>query len=226
MKLRDALMNLAITAALVLVIALVAMVLKRSRPAVPKAIPVSQAGPGPASYDGGKPVLEIFEVLDRAELIETRANEADTLRFRVGAEENVFVLYFIDAVDASLTHPQRVNEQARWFGGVTTQQVVETGAEALQFVRDLLAIKPYQVLTRWERVPNTTRYYALVRVEIEPGKLVYLADLLMRAGYARIGGVTTYLPEDSRSETDYLLSLKKLGDQAREDKAGMWSKAR
>lgn len=222
MKLRDALLNLAITAALVLVIVLVALVLKRSRPAVPKAIPVTPGGV--ASYDGGKPVKEVFEILPQAELIETRANEADTLRFRVGAEEHVLVLYFIDAVDASLTHPQRVNDQARWFGGVSTQRVVEAGVEALQFVRDLLVSKPYEVLTRWERVPNTSRYYALVRVEIEPGRRVYLADLLMRAGYARIGGVTTYLPEDSRSETDYLLNLKKLGDQAREARLGVWAK--
>lgn len=222
MKLRDALMNLAITAALVLVIVLVALVLKRSQPSVPKAIPVNPAGA--ASYDGGKPVLEMFEALQHAELIETRANEADTLRFRIGPEEHVFVLYFIDALDASLTHPQRVNDQARWFGGATSQQIVDSGLEALQFVRDLLAAKPFEVLTRWERVPNTTRYYALVRVEIEPGKRVYLADLLMRAGYARIGGVTTFLPDDSRTETDYLLNLKKLGEQARTARAGIWAK--
>lgn len=224
MKLRDALMNLAITAALVLVMALVALVLKRSRPPAPKAIPVSQPG---AAYDqGGKPVLEIFEVLPQAELVETRANEADTLRFRAGQEEFVFVLYFIDALESTPTHPQRIRDQSNWFGGASDRQIIETGAEALDYVRSLLASKPFLVLTRWERVPNSMRYYALVRVEIEPGRQVYLADLLMRAGYARIGGVTTHLPSDSRSQTDYLLDLKKLGDQARAAKAGIWAKAR
>lgn len=225
MKLRDALLNLAITAVLVLVIVLVALVLKRSRPPAPKAIPVNPAD-APAYDRGARPVLEIFEALDRAELIESRANEADTLRFRIGQEEHVFTLYFIDAVETTLTHSQRIREQARWFGNVTDPEIVEAGAEALAYVHDLLARQPFLVLTRWERVPNSTRYYALIRVEIEPGRHVYLADLLMRAGYARISGVTTSLPNDSRNETDYLLGLKKLGDEARAAKLGIWKRAR
>jgi hypothetical protein len=178
MKLRDALMNLAITATLVLVIVLVALVLKRSRSTVPKAIPVNPATLAVADRNA-RPVRETFEILDKTSLVETRANEADTLRLRDGAEEHIFVLYFVDAIEASPSHPQRINDQARWFGGVSDSLLLETGVEALNYVRDLLASRPFQVLTRWERVPNSTRYYALIRVELQPGRLVYLADLLM-----------------------------------------------
>jgi endonuclease YncB( thermonuclease family) len=221
MKLRDALMNLAITAVLVLVIVLVALVLKKSKAAVPKAIPVNPANLT-ITDQNARPVRETFELLDKTTLVETRANEADTLRFRTGADENIFVLYFVDAIEASSSHPQRINEQARWFGNVNDRLLVETGVEALNYVRDLLKSRPYQVLTRWEQVPNSTRYYALIRVEIQPGKGVYLADLLMQAGYARVQGVTTPLPNDSRDEVAYMLELKKHGDRARANKAGIW----
>ncbi len=221
MKLRDALMNLAITAALVLVIVLVALVLKRSKSAVPRAIPVTPAQATLIDRNA-RPVRETFEILDKTTLVETRANEADTLRFRDGHEEHILVLYFVDAIEASPSHPQRVNDQARWFGNVSDQILIETGVEALNYVRDLLNSRPYQVLTRWERVPNSTRYYALIKVEIQPGKAVYLADLLMQAGYARVHGVTTALPNDQRDEVAYMLELKKLGERARANKAGIW----
>jgi endonuclease YncB( thermonuclease family) len=221
MKLRDALMNLAITAVLVLVIVLVALVLKKSKAAVPKAIPVNPANLT-ITDQNARPVRETFELLDKTTLVETRANEADTLRFRTGADENIFVLYFVDAIEASSSHPQRINEQARWFGNVNDRLLVETGVEALNYVRDLLKSRPYQVLTRWEQVPNSTRYYALIRVEIQPGKGVYLADLLMQAGYARVQGVTTPLPNDARDEVAYMLELKKHGERARTNKAGIW----
>jgi hypothetical protein len=76
-------MNLAITAALVLVIVLVALVLKRSKSAVPRAIPVTPAQATLIDRNA-RPVRETFEILDKTTLVETRANEADTLRFRDG----------------------------------------------------------------------------------------------------------------------------------------------
>ena len=83
MKLRDAMLNLAITAVLVLIIVLVAVVLKRSRQQeVPKAIPISEADVSGLDL-GSKPVRPTFLAIPDAVLIETRANEADTLRMKV-----------------------------------------------------------------------------------------------------------------------------------------------
>jgi hypothetical protein len=44
----------------------------------------------------------------------------------------------------------------------------------------------------------------------------------MQAGYARVQGVTTPLPNDARDEVAYMLELKKHGDRARTNKAGIW----
>lgn len=226
MPLRDTLLNLAITCVLVLIVVLVAILLKESRPLPAAAVPVTVA-PLTSEQPGGSAVLPEFKIYPKARLIESRTNEADTLRIKVSEteDEHVFVLYFVDALDASLTHPQRVQEQGRYFG-VSSQRAVEEGQRAMQYVTQLLKDKPFTVMTRWEEVPGLSRFYALVLVEFSPGKQAYLADLLVQKGYARVAGVTTNLPSDPRSLNDYALELQALRKQAEQRKVGIWAASR
>ena len=151
MPLRDTLLNLAITCVLVLIIVLVAVLLKESRPDPLPALPVgvAQLPPG-QSLENGPAALPEFKVFPKARFIESRTNEADTLRIKVSdtEEEQVFVLYFVDALDASWTHPQRVQEQARYFD-VSGEKVVSEGLKATQYVTQLLKDRPFSVMTRW-----------------------------------------------------------------------------
>jgi endonuclease YncB( thermonuclease family) len=225
MPFRDTLLNLAITCVLVLIIVLVAILLKESRPAPLQALPVMMAQV-PAGQASRAPLPE-FKIFPKAKLIESRANEADTLRIKVSdtEDEHIFVLYFVDAPDISLTHPQRVQEQGRYFG-VSSQRVIEEGQRAANYVTQLLKQQPFTVMTRWEEVPGLSRYYALILVEISPGKQVYLADLLVQQGYARVAGVTSSLPADSRSINDYALELQELRRRSQQSKAGIWAASR
>lgn len=226
MQFRESLLNLAITCVVVLIVALVAVLLKESRGKPPAAIPVTVYGN--AGVDTGvapaRPVSERFLAFSNAVFVDSRANEADTLRLRLGDEENVFVLYFVDALEATGSSPQLIADQARWFGGVSQQTVVDYGVEAAGFVADLLKTKPFSLLTRWERVPNSTRYYAMVVVETEPGNRVYLADLLLAKGYGRIHGVMTAMPEGAKPVEDYLQDAKSLARKAMERRLGVWAK--
>lgn len=225
MPLRDTLLNLAITCVLVLIIVLVAILLKESRPDALPALPVGVAQVPPGQNADGSPApLPEFKVFPKARFIESRTNEADTLRIKVSdtEEEHVFVLYFVDALDASWTHPQRVQEQARYFG-VSGEKVVSEGQKATQYVTQLLKDRPFSVMTRWEQVPERSRFYALILVEHTPGSWVYLADLLVQQGFARVAGVTTSLPSDARSLNDYALELQALRKQAEQQKAGIWA---
>lgn len=226
MPFRDTLLNLAITCVLVLIIVLVAVLLKESRPLPLQALPVSvaQLPPGQTLSDAGRAPLPTFKIFPKCKLIESRANEADTLRIKVSdtEDEHIFVLYFVDAPDISLTHPQRVQEQARYFG-VSSQRVTEEGQRAALYVSQLLKEHPFTVMTRWEEVPGLSRYYALILVEISPGKQVYLADLLVQQGFARVAGVTSPLPADARSISDYALELQELRRRAQQSKAGIWA---
>lgn len=227
MPLRDTLLNLAITCVLVLIVVLVAILLKESRPLPLPAVPVGVAqlppGQGSVTTTTNAPLPE-FKVYPRPRLIESRTNEADTLRIKVSdtEDEHVFVLYFVDALDTSLTHPQRVQEQGRYFG-VTSQRAVEEGQRAASYVTKLLKDRPFTVMTRWEEVPGLSRFYALVLVDMGAGKWVYLADLLVQQGFARVAGVTTSLPSDTRSLNEYALELQALRKQAEQRKAGIWA---
>lgn len=227
MEFRETLLNLAITAALVLVVVLGGILIKESRGPVKPAVPVKVAGlPGQTLPDEGgvpKDVADRFLVFPNPLLVESRANEADTLRIRSGKEEHIFVLYFVDALEATMNHPQRVAEQGRYFNNATNKMITDTGAEAAAYVADLLKKNHFNVFTRWERVPNTVRYYAIVYVE-QPGGPVRLADLLMRKGYARVQGVTTELPGGRPDVPGYLAELQSLARKARDTKSGIWAR--
>jgi len=229
MSLRETIFTLAIASAVVLGVVVVGLIARGPRKEPVQAIPVKVAGiPGQTLPDeGGRPkeVSEQFQIFPRPELVESRANEADTLRVRSGQEEHIFVLYFVDALETTENHPQRVAEQARYFMVKDVETITRTGREAAAFVADVLKRKPFNVLTRWERVPNTLRYYAIIVVEGDDGRPVYLADLLMRRGYARVSGVDTFLPGDARDVPTYMAELQSLARKARETKSGIWGKA-
>lgn len=226
MPFRETLLNLAITAVLVLIVVLAGILLKESRPGPVAAIPVHLADVSKAGGNSPAPreVTEQFEIFPHPELVASRANEADTLRIKIKGEEFIFVLYFVDALEASMNHPQAVAEQGRYFGNASDKTITDAGAEAAAFVTDLLTTHRFNVLTRWEHVANTVRYYALIIVELEPGKPVYLADLLVKKGYARVAGITIDLPADSRDTATYMVELQALAKKAKETKSGVWAK--
>lgn len=238
MATRDAISNFFITLVALFFMVLLGMMLKAryrlpsevaaSAP-VPKAIPIAMATtpetaniPVARAYKSGE-----FWVLPNPELIVSRGNEPDTLRIKSGEKEDVFALYFIDAVEASWTHPRRVNEQAAFFGHAPTQRVLEAGSTALAYVTQLLRTHKFTVYTKWGRVPESERFYALITVETTKGvNEEDLGELLVRKGYAMpVGQVTSSLPFAGRSVDAHLKILRKAADQARADHAGLWAHA-
>jgi len=221
-------LNLAITAVLVLVIVLGGIMLRETKSKVVPAVKVPVAGvPGQTTPDEGgvpKEKVERFQILPSPVLVDSRANEADTLRIRYGNEEHIFVLYFADALETTMNHPQLVAEQGRYFGKVADKTILEVGREAAEYVAQLLKDHHFNVLTKWERVPNTVRYYAIIKVQM-PGGPVYLADLLIRKGYAYVHGIPTELPDDNRDLPTYAVEIRDLAIKARETKSGIWAKA-
>lgn len=226
MQLRETLLNLAITSVLVLIVALVAMLLRESRPGPVAAIPIAMAQPSSQNSVGSRELTPDFQPYADVSLVVSRSNEADTLRISVAGKEEVFRLYFVDALEATWTHPQRISEQSRYFGNASREDIVAMGEEAMRYVTMILSSRPFELRTRWEGVPNMSRYYGLIIVEMEPGNRVYLADLLMQNGFARLNGLTTYLPDDRRDVETYIHELQLLAREARTQRRGIWSRAR
>jgi endonuclease YncB( thermonuclease family) len=235
MATRDAISNFIITVVVLFFMVLLAMLLKgryrlpseaQSATVVPKAVPVAAAVdvtniPVARAYKSGE-----FWVLPKPQLVVSRGNEPDTLRIRSGEKEDVFVLYFVDAVEASWIHPKRVNEQATAFGHAPTQKVLETGSLALGFVTQLLRTHKFTVYTKWGRVPESERFYAFIMVETSSGKQEDLGEMLVRKGYALPSGqITSSVPIPGRSVDVHLKELRAGFAQAKADRNGLWSQA-
>ena len=184
---------------------------------VPKAVPVGQRIYEPRSYKSGA-----FWVLPHPKFVVARSNEADTLRIRSGPREDVFVLYGVDAAQPTLTHPKRVAAQAVYFGKVTEPKVLQVGAQALAWVTQLLTNHPFIVYTQWTKAPETERYYAFVRVQVD-GRQRDLGELLVEQGFAAPDGpAPDAVPEVGHTPPEYHRALQKCLARARAAGAGVW----
>lgn len=240
MEPRAAISNGIITIVVVFFMLMIGMVLKarykftsaeaanttsQTETSIPKAIPVAMAVQPeihqPRAYQQGD-----WWVLPNPQLVISRANEADTMRIRSGVKEDVFVLYFIDAPEVHPTRPKRLREQSTYYQNITAPQLLNSGQQARQFVTELLTTHPFTVYTKWGRVPDSERFYAMIRIEMQPGKTYDLGELLVRHGYAApTGQQTGNLPPDSDTpSTDaYLNKLSKALSSAKVARSGTWA---
>ncbi|QIF05303.1 hypothetical protein [Roseimicrobium sp. ORNL1] len=239
---RAAIHNGIITVVILFFMLLLAMLLKaryRLHKEPVKAIPVAEAVAAPKAVPVAVPLEGTDQVhqaraykqgewwvLPEPKLVPGRANEADTLRIRSGPREDVFVLYFIDAADLIASRPKRFREQSAFFQNASTDAMLAAGADAMTFVSNLLSKHRFKVYTKWERVPDTERYYGFVTVDLEDGKHFDLGELLVRKGYAApLGQQTSGLPAPLPKSDQYAAQLGKAMAVARSEHAGAWAKA-
>ena len=72
-------------------------------------------------------------------------------------------------------------------------------------------------------MPDTERFFAFVRVEID-GKQTDLGELLVRKGFAVPNGTPPdVMPEAGRSPADYHKELQKALSQAKAALSGLWA---
>lgn len=190
--------------------------------AIPVAVPVQEAVHEARAYKQGD-----WWVLPAPELVDSRANEADTLRIKSGPKEDVFVLYYVDAAETSATRVTRIREQSTFFSRAPQNDVLKTGLEAQEFVRELLKRHHFKVYTKWGRVPESERYYAFITVELEKGKEFDLGEILVRKGFAApLGQQTAPLPPQLPPSDRYAAQLGTAMSAARNERAGAWAFSR
>ena len=229
MPTRQAFSNFIFTLITLSIMVVVGMLLKAryrlpsEMPAI-KAIPVAQAVEDPPVAEPRAYKSGDFWVLSSPKLGKSRGMEADTLRVTSGTKEDVFVLYFVDAAEASWSHPKKIAAQAEQFNQILPQKLVEGGQSALAYVQKTLSEHPFKIYTKWGRVPDTERFYGLVSVEIEPGKTVDLGDLLVSKGFALPTGLTTAaMPAEMKTSIDHTKELQKSLALAKAERRGIWS---
>lgn len=184
-----------------------------------------------------------FEVLENCQLLDHKDNDGDSFLVKQGNNEYTFRIYFADAPEKYLSDKykdqrKRVAEQGEYFGGLSPEQTVKIGQRAKAFTEELLTGKSFTVLTKWEGVYDSGRYYAFVLLpgstEEQPKRL---CEALVENGLARIHtkgpgkihdyGSGTYGGgqkggDDQESGKGFEQRLHKLEMQAKKAKAGAW----
>jgi endonuclease YncB( thermonuclease family) len=167
---------------------------------------------GAGENDGGN-----WEVFERARLITHPHNDGDSFHAKLGKREAILRLYFVDAAETDDSIPERLREQADYWG-VDTQRALEVAGEARAFTADFLR-DGFTVYTRWADARGRSaapRYFAMIRAGD-----TYLSEALVRAGLARVYGHWA-APPDGRTARAFHAALEAAEKAARRDRAGGW----
>ena len=155
--------------------------------------------------------------LENCQLISNNANDGDSFHVRANHTEYLVRLYFVDAPETASVGPERLIEQAKYFG-LSVPQVIEVGRDAKKFVESRLS-EPFTVVTRLAGGlgrSKVQRIYGFVRT-----KEGDLGEQLVANGFARIHGTTATAPGGSIS-ADERAKLAELEGEARRRKVGGW----
>jgi DNA uptake protein ComE-like DNA-binding protein len=159
--------------------------------------------------------------LDHCQLIPNKANDGDSFHVRANDTEYLVRLYFVDAPETASVGPERLIEQAEYFG-VSVPQVIEIGLDAKKFV-DAKLSEPFTVVTRLAGGlgrSKVQRIYGFVRT-----KEGDLGEQLIANGLARIHGKTATPPGGSTS-ADEREKLAQLENEAKRRQVGGWAMTR
>jgi len=172
--------------------------------------------------------MESYQRLTGVELSAHRNNDGDSFFVRHEGEEFELRLYFVDTPEKYLSHIHesqrlRVADQAEDFE-ITIEQAIQVGKAARNYVNRLLQEAKFTVYTNWDPVYNDSRFHGFVEIRDpdQPSRTVYLSELLIRRGLARIHTWGEHTP-DGRSWREYKAHLQQLARKAEKDKVGAWS---
>jgi endonuclease YncB( thermonuclease family) len=172
-----------------------------------------------------EPVVEvqILQPLSGVRFIDDETNDGDSFVVEHDGQKLVLRLYFVDCAEKREYKlvAGRLKDQAGYFGGLSIPQTLKLGQQAKAFTADLLRSQPFTVFTRWERVYDSERIYAVIRFDDGED----LAHKLVQAGLARIHTKGVNMP-DGRKANDYANHLREVEKAARAAQRGAWGMPR
>lgn len=158
-----------------------------------------------------------WEELEGCQLISSDYNDGDSFLVRHGSGQTIFRLYFVDTPETSPKYPDRLKEQASYFG-ISSIKAVELGNAAKKFTAGLLLADEFSVWTRFQKVWPGQRIYGLV--ELQDGR--WLDQRLVAEGLARIYGKRITLPGGQTSR-EHLAVLGESESTAKSQGKGGWN---
>jgi endonuclease YncB( thermonuclease family) len=170
---------------------------------------------GPAVTEAAKK----WRTMEDCTLIDDPSNDGDSFHVRWKKRHYIFRLYFVDTPESETSLPERIAEQAAYFG-LDDATTVQIGKDAKKFTAKFLA-DGFSIMTMREDARGRSereRFYGIIKNAAGED----LAEALVANGLARIFGVDKDVPEEVRSST-FNRRLKGLELQAKNQKLGAWA---
>lgn len=159
-----------------------------------------------------------WRIYENCTVIENPANDGDSFHVRVNKRHYLFRLYWVDTPETDMSVPERVAEQAQYFG-LSNQDMVKYGKEAAKFAEKFMK-DGFTVHTKFADAMGRSekdRDYAIIEKD---GK--YLHIELVREGLARIHGFQE-VSEDMPNAGTMRMRIKGAENEAKKEKRGAWS---
>ena len=162
-------------------------------------------------------------------LIPNASNDGDSFHVKAGnikSKTYLFRLYFVDTPESEKSLPERLQEQANYFGIANPMDIVKVGKAAVAFTEKFLADGNFTVHSRLSDALGRSakdRDYAMVMSGDRD-----LATELVRNGLARVYGSGTDLSElepYGKTEDFWWRRLRQAELDAKKEKLGAWALA-
>ena len=160
-----------------------------------------------------------WETLCGCKFIPNEYNDGDSFHVAYEGKEFIFRLYFVDTPESEGSLPERVAQQAAWFG-ITPERNIEIGRYAKQATAQLLS-EPFTVRTKWQGALGRSRlprYYAFITTSAKTD----LGSVLVSSGLARAFGAAGSPPTATIAELRN--RYDSLQAEAKRGKLGAWGR--
>lgn len=161
--------------------------------------------------------------LENCRLIDSSTNDGDSFVVAHGNRSHTFRIYFVDCPEThqDKLYETRLKDQAAYFSLASVEAATQVGRAAQAATAQWLS-KPFTVVTKWERVFDSHRFYAQILVRNEHGSPKDLAELLIEHGYARIFTKGADLP-GAAHERPFKNHLRTLESASKAARRGAWN---
>jgi len=154
-----------------------------------------------------------WETWENCRLATREYYDGDSFHVTKGGKDKIFRLYAVDTAETSAEHPERMEEQQKFFRAEESE-IFAAGKKATEFTRRLLQ-KPFTVETQWVDAKGSSRdqrYFA--KITLADGS--DLGVRLLEAGLARSYGMREGL------SGAYLAQVDRAQAEARRKRLGLW----
>ena len=159
-----------------------------------------------------------WRMYENCTLVPNESNDGDSFHVKVKRREYIFRLYFTDTPETDMSFPDRVAEQADYWG-ISQKAAVRLGHQAANFTRKFLA-DGFTVYTKMDDARGRSdkeRFYAIVMVGEKT-----LSEELVRNGLARVFGEDTDLPDGTKAQL-FWWRLKTAEREAKKNRLGAFA---